>query len=139
MIITARLIQRRNDTHPSPHISVVLQGQSFSGFVTFLIDTGADCTILQDKHVQILGIPPMALHPAPSGLTGVGGNSGASIVQNVDITFTTDTGSHTLNQDIWVMSPSQSAAALPAVLGRDIINQFKFTYDFNSRLAQLES
>lgn len=137
MIISARFIKLSQDAHPSSHVSASLQGRGFQGFVTFLIDTGADCTVLWDIHVRRLRIPATALTPAPTAVVGIGGSTPASILSNVALTFTTDSGVHTLQQDIWVMPHSSSASALPAILGRDVINQFRFTCDLQVNLAEL--
>ena len=112
-----------------------------------LADTGASRTILLDRDVRSLGIPPMALEPASLAIVGIGGSVRSFLVPAVDITWASDEGDVSLQQDFWAvqhdldrLSPEEVSRILrlPSVLGRDLINRFHFTCDYRVGIVQLE-
>ncbi len=68
-------------------------------------------------------------------------------MREVDITLASDEEDVILRQDIWVVQhdlgqlPPEEVSRilrLPLVLGRDLINRFHFTCDYQAGIVQLE-
>jgi hypothetical protein len=131
----------------APYFDAHLRSRHFQGLVSFLADTGASRTTLLDRDVQLLGIPGRALTPASNPIVGIGGSVRAFQVRNVEITLASDQGDVILRQDLWIVQhdlsqlPAKEAARIlliPSVLGRDLINQFRFTCDYQAGIVELQ-
>ena len=112
-----------------------------------LADTGASRTTLLDRDVRLLGIPAIALEPALLPIVGIGGSVRSFLVRDTEITLASDQGAVVLRQDIWIVQhdlgqlpPDESARILrlPSVVGRDLINRFRFACDYQTGIVQLE-
>lgn len=141
MIIRGRFIGN------APYFGVHLRSAHFRGQVRLLADTGASHTALLDRDLRLLDIPAEALEPDLLPIVGIGGSVRSSRVRDVEITMASDEGDVVLQQDLWVvkhdleaLSPKEAARILriPSVLGRDLITQFRFTYDYQDGIVQLE-
>lgn len=141
MIIRGRFIG------DGPYFALHLRTAHFQGLVWMLADTGASRTTLLDRDVRLLGIPAVALEPASLPIVGIGGSVRSFLVRDVDITLASDEGDVVLQQDIWVVQhdlgqlPPEEVSRilrLPSVLGRDLINRFHFTCDYQAGIVQLE-
>jgi hypothetical protein len=119
----------------------------FQGLVWLLADTGASRTTLLDRDRRILGIPSEALEPALLPLVGIGGSVRSFLVGDVEITFPSNEGDVLLRRDVWVVKhnlaelPPEEVARilrLPSILGRDLINRFHFTCDYEAGIVQLK-
>jgi len=115
--------------------------------VWLLADTGASRTTLLDRDVRLLSLPSEALAPAPEPTVGIGGSVRSFVLGDVDITFASDEGDFVLQQELWVaqhdldrLPPEEVARILrlPSVMGRDLINRFRFTCDYQAGQVQLE-
>lgn len=122
-----------------PYFAAHLRFQEFEGVIWFLADTGAARTTLLDRDVGHLGIPHEALEPTEIPIMGIGGSVRSFVLRNVEVTFATKEGDFLLRQDIWVaqhdikqLPPDEVARILrlPSVLGRDVINRFRFICDY---------
>ena len=111
-----------------------------------LADTGASRTTLLDRDARLLGIPAEALEPALLPIVGIGGSVRSFLVRDVEITLASDEGIVALHQDLWVVQhdlgqlpPDEVSRILrlPSVLGRDLINRFHFTCDYQGGIVQL--
>ena len=112
-----------------------------------LADTGASRTTLLDRDVGFLGIPAGALEPTMLPIVGVGGSVRSFLIRDVEITFASEKGDVVLRHDCWVVQhdlarlpPDEVSRILrlPSVLGRDLINRFHFTYDYQAGIVQFE-
>ncbi len=122
-MIRGRFLLARGRRRPTITASLLIPSQGISGEVDFLIDTGADSTLLGPYDAHALGIDVDRLGAGPTS-TGVGGSvrtgtAGAHLIL----------GHHTLDLDLWVLVPSgrrQQAALsqLPSLLGRDVLAHF---------------
>jgi predicted aspartyl protease len=111
--ITARL------SIPSQHIV---------GEVDFLVDTGADSTLLAPRDALDLGLDLAQLPRGPTS-TGVGGSS---TTVYADATITLDTRTFALRLRILAPRPGRQRAALariPSLLGRDILVRFALFFE----------
>jgi hypothetical protein len=140
MIIKGRFIGN------APYFVAHLQSTHFQGITWLLVDTGASRTTLLDYDVRQLRVPPQALHPIPM-LTGIGGSVPSFLVRDVEIALASDSGMVVLQQDLYAVQHDLNQLSseqvrqilrLPSVLGRDVISHFRFTYDYQARIVQLE-
>ena len=131
----------------SPYFPIHLRSQHFQGLVWLLADTGASRTTLLDRDVRILRIPARALEPASMPLVGIGGSVRSFLVREAEITMVSDEGDVMFQDDLWVVQhdlgrlPPEEVARilrLPSVLGRDLINRFHFTCDYQAGIVKLE-
>ena len=115
--------------------------------VWLLADTGATRTTLLDRDLRILGILFDALEPSPVALVGIGGSVRSCILRGVELTFGSEEGDLVLRQDLWTvqhdlaqMPPDEAIRVLrlPSILGRDVLNRFRFTADYQAGRVVLE-
>ena len=132
----------------APYFLVTLKSKWFEEKVWLLADTGAARTTILDLDLQQLDPKKVILEPAPTPLIGIGGSVRSFVVQDVDIVFESDKGDFLLYQDIWAIQhdlnrlPPEEVSRilrLPSVLGRDIINRFRFMSNYSSGEVKLES
>lgn len=141
MIIRGRFIG------DAPYFVVHLRSARFQGLVWLLADTGASRTTLLDRDIRVLGVPAEAMEPALLPIVGIGGSVRSFLVRDVEITLASDGGDISLRQDLWIVQhdlerlPSEEVSRilrLPSLLGRDLINRFRFRCDYQSGIVQLE-
>ena len=141
MIIRGRFIG------DAPYFSAHLRSVHFQGLVWLLADTGASRTILLDRDVKLLGVPVHALELALLPIVGIGGSVRSFLVRDIEITWPSDRGDVVVQQDLWVVQhdvvqlpPDEVSRILrlPSVLGRDLINRFRFACDYQAGTVQLE-
>jgi hypothetical protein len=130
----------------APYFSAHILSSHLEGLVWFLADTGASRTTLLDRDALLLGLPTEMLEPASLPIVGIGGSVRSFLEPNTEITFASDEGGFVLRQDLWIVQhdlkqlpPDEVGRILrlPSVLGRDIINRFNLTYDYQKGIAQL--
>ncbi len=131
----------------APYFPVHLRHEEFEGAVWLLADTGASRTTLLDRDVGLWGLPSEALAPALLPTVGIGGSVRSFVLRDVEITFASDKGDFIVRQELWVVQhdldklPPEEVARilrLPSVLGRDIINRFRLTCDYEVGQVRLE-
>jgi hypothetical protein len=115
--------------------------------VWMLADTGASRTILLDRDVRSLRIPAGSLEPSSLAIVGIGGSVRSFLIPAVDVTWASDEGDVTerLNlsaaqHDLDRLPPEEASRILrlPSVLGRDLLNRFRFVCDYRSGTVRLE-
>lgn len=86
------------------------------------------------------------MEPDPNPIVGIGGSVNSLFVKNVEITMASDEGDFVCQQNLWVVkhdltniSSEESASILriPSVMGRDLISQFQFIYDYKAKIVEL--
>jgi hypothetical protein len=131
----------------APYLPAYLSCDHFHGLVWFLIDTGASRTTLLDRDVKLLSIPSDAIFPALLPIVGIGGSVRSFLVQGVEMTLASNEGDLLLRQDLCLVQhdleqlPPEEVARilrLPSVLGRDLINRFQLSYDYQAGIVQLK-
>ena len=141
MIIRGRFIG------DAPYFAVRLRSARFQGLIWFLADTGASRTTLLDRDVRLLGIQSESLEPASLPIVGIGGSVRSFLVRDVEFTFASDEGDVVQRQDLWIVQhdlgqlPPEEVSRilrLPSVLGRDLINRFRFSCDYQAGIVRLE-
>jgi hypothetical protein len=141
------MIIRGRFTKDAPYFAAYLRSPYLRGQVWFLADTGASHTALLDRDLRFLDVPAEALELDLPSIVGIGGSVRSFRVRDVKVTMASDEGDVILEQDLWAVKhdleelPPEEAARIlriPSVLGRDIISQFRFTYDYQGGVVQLE-
>jgi hypothetical protein len=118
----------------APYFIAHLRSPHFHGNVWFLADTGASNTTLLDRSVKLLGISEDILEPDPYLVVGIGGSMCSLLVRDVELTMASDEGDFVFKQNLGVI---KRILRIPSVLGRDLISQFQFIYDYKSRVVEL--
>lgn len=112
--------------------------------ITFLVDTGASKTTLLDKDATRLGVEHEKLKRSSQDLFGIGGSIPTYILEDAELLFHADTGTIELKIPIFVVrhplekfSKEERVKVLrvPSLLGRDIINKYKMTFNFSKELS----
>ncbi len=129
------------------YLAVHFCSQFFEEMVWLLCDIGASRTTILDRDIKHLKIPRKALEPAEIPIVGIGGSVRSFVLKDIEIAFVTNEGVFTIQQNIWVtehdieqLPPDEVSRILrlPSVLGHDIINRFRFLYDYNIGKVLLE-
>jgi len=105
--------------------------------VAFLIDSGASRTTLLDSDAERLGIDFSRLERFEEGTTGIGGMVETYILPSVKLSFRTTEGVHEEEfREIFVLrhrprnrEEEERIKALPSLLGRDFLNEYKVILD----------
>ena len=99
--------------------------------VEFLVDTGAEATTLLNDAITQLRVRPQRVRSLPqtASVTGIGGDVPCYITRAI-VFLQDDSRSqpHTFDINISLV-PSRKTAKLPSLLGRDILNQLRCTFD----------
>ena len=125
----------------------------FSPSLIFLMDTGADTTMINSLDAEKLGIvykdsidgvgvPFFGGQPLEEAkkVKGVGGEISTYCVKNVMLILRTNTNNHIeyhteYLDNIWI--PEGGVIEIPSLLGRDIINRFSISYNSNDKILDL--
>jgi predicted aspartyl protease len=118
---------------------LAIPSQSASGDVEFLVDTGADSTVLAPADAIFLGLD-VARFRRGTPSTGVGGTIGTAFT---DATLTLDDLTYDLPLRLLVPTTRAQGRALfrlPSLLGRDFLSHFAlFMEERSRRVILLES
>ncbi len=120
---------------PYVNAEMLIRGTSTAATIRFLIDTGADDTILHPNDVEQSAEHLLETrfeeHPDRQWVGGIGGG-GYIIPVSARLFFRTDTGTDRLSQDarVWVAQPTDANQRMPSLLGRDLLQFFRLTVDY---------
>lgn len=134
---------RFGDTSGRPYLSgrVIVPRLNVAGNVSFLFDTGADFTLLMPADAAIMNIDFNALQ-SPSSSFGIGGPA-IAYVEPANVVFVSRDGDRLFgyNIQLYIQHPTVSAMRVPSLLGRDIIDRLRVTYNksTNELLADIVS
>jgi len=115
---------------PRPYVTgrLTIPSQAITGEVNFLIDTGADSTLLAPADALALGVDIGRLPTGPTSM-GVGGHA-ATVRAEASLTL------YGLNfpLDLRILvpgSPRQQAALtrIPSLIGRDVLSHFALFFE----------
>ena len=133
------LVGRFGDTSGRPYIEGRLHFPRFelTGDVSFLVDTGADASLISPGDVLRIGVDVDLLEGRAEAV-GLGGAI-QCFVEPVWVVFTDDAGSvhiYSLVAEIAPVGPD--TLDLPSLLGRDILDRWRMVYDPEVRLLEFE-
>ena len=106
---------------------LILPRLKIQGDVEFLVDTGADSTIIHPSDGQKLKVPFGDLQSEISAVGIGGGHSYFS--ENAVILFEDDTRLREYHCEVLIGKPSSSLNRLPSLLGRSLLNHWRMLYD----------
>lgn len=122
--------------HGEPRLSVtvIISRLGISRSVAFLVDTGADFTVLSPKTAIDIGINYNQLSK-PKPVFGIAGEQGCHREKAMIVVAGPD--SHTVEHPICIgilvppdePDPDRHRRPLPSLLGRDVLNHFRMVYD----------
>lgn len=130
----------------APYFTAHVLFTHFQGFVRFLADTGASRTLLSASDAGSLGVQTRQLEPAERAIVGVGGSVRSLLARNARLTLEATETYVPIRLDLIVVQHDWGALPhdeinrilrLPSVLGRDVLNRFRFTSDYGSGIVQL--
>jgi len=128
---------RFGNTTGRPYLEalVILPRLKIESGVSFLVDTGADQTVLMPVDAIKMGINYARLVSVPSPLTGIGGECN-SFSESAVIVLADDTSRKLFAYKINILIADKKAANqayCPSLLGRDILNKLRIKYDFHKK------
>lgn len=106
---------------------MLLPRLGWSGNVSFIFDTGADTSLLMPLDAQRMGIDYAMLDNEVSTL-GIGGAS-ENFVEPACLAFVGDEALYGYEIELHVCKPADELMTVPSLLGRDIIDRWRVTYD----------
>lgn len=128
-MIRGRLVGRP-PVPPRPFVTarLVIRALQLAGEVDFLIDTGADSTVLAPRDAVRLGLDLNALPRGP-GSTGIGGSMSTVQVEAVIVM-----DQHSFTRTLRVLAPASprqqvALARIPSLLGRDLLAHFALFFE----------
>jgi len=126
---------RFGDTTAAPYIeaSVHFPRLGLRGYVSFLVDTGANGSVLMPADSKKLGVDFRALRN-PTTSQGIGGFAKGFEEDSV-LAFSGGRYVYGYDINIEVSSPTPDNRYLPSLLGRDVLNRWRVVIDFTKRRA----
>jgi hypothetical protein len=131
----------------APYFNAQLLYTGFRGYVWFLADTGATRTLLSAFDAKMLGVRAEHLEPTEKMIVSLGGSLSCFRASNVRLTLDADEGYVPLSIDLYVAryewerleeNEIDRLFRLPSIMGRDILNRFRFTCDRRAGIVLLE-
>ena len=120
---------RFGDTSGRPYMEghVLLPRLGKNGNVSFIFDTGADTSLLMPLDGQRMGIDYGRFQKEETSL-GIGGTS-ENYIESAYFAFVGDEALYGYEVELRVCKPSADLMTIPSLLGRDIIDRWRVTYD----------
>ena len=135
------------DPYPKPWVRVLVFLEGLSPIwteVRFLVDTGAGPTCLHPRDALAVGVPRRSLlrrsawSKPPVVLKGVGGST-EYFETLCSYAFQTTKGDlHMIDRTVLVARATQTNAALPALLGWDVLRDFRLAVHQDTGFIELD-
>ena len=106
---------------------VLLPRLGWRGNVSFIFDTGADTSLLMPLDAQRMGID-YAMFETTESTLGIGGLS-ENYIESAYLAFVGDEALYGYEIELHVCKPAEELMTIPSLLGRDIIDRWRVTYD----------
>lgn len=106
---------------------VLLPRLGWRGNVSFIFDTGADTSLLMPLDAQRMGID-YAMFETTESTLGIGGVS-ENFIESAYLAFVGDEALYGYEIELHVCRPAEELMTIPSLLGRDIIDRWRVTYD----------
>ena len=120
---------RFGNTTGSPYLEahVYIPRLNLRGLVSFLVDTGADGTLLMPADSKKLGVKSRALRN-PTMSDGIGGQA-KGFTERVILAFSDTRFVYSYFLDIEISASTRANQRFPSLLGRDILDRWRFVID----------
>ena len=120
---------RFGDTSGRPYMEghVLLPRLGWSGNVSFIFDTGADTSLLMPLDAQRMGID-YAMFETKASTLGIGGVA-ENFIESAYLAFVGDEALYGYGIDLHICKPAEELMTIPSLLGRDIVDRWRVTYD----------
>ena len=120
---------RFGDTSGRPYMEghVLLPRLGWSGNVSFIFDTGADTSLLMPLDARRMGID-YAMFDNEVSTLGIGGAS-ENFVEPAYLAFVGDEALYGYQIELHICKPANDLMNVPSLLGRNIIDHWRVTYD----------
>lgn len=121
---------RFGDTTGRPYIEgrLILPRLSISGDISFLVDTGADTSVLVPADALRLSVPYSELD-GDREVGGIGGSAHCYIERAILVFTEPNVALYAYDLQLDVMPVDPSAMDCLSILGRDVLDQWRITYD----------
>ena len=106
---------------------VLLPRLGRSGNVSFIFDTGADTSLLMPLDAQRMGID-YAMFETKESTLGIGGLT-ENFIESAYLAFVGDEALYGYETELHICKPAEELMTIPSLLGRDIIDRWRVTYD----------
>lgn len=116
---------------------VYLPNMNVDGPVDFLVDTGADTTLISLDDLQALGADLAAVEGLP--VVQARGLGGRIELHEAAAVLSFDDGAHEYHYEVTITIPRPGRAPrIPSVLGRDILERWHMVYDRKADILTFE-
>ncbi len=105
--------------------------------VSFLLDTGAEITLLMPKDAQAAGMEIENLTPTRDLVSSVGGDT-RLYRADTSIMFSDEASLYVYRTELAIAEPGEHNRGLPSLLGRDILNRWRLRYDAPANALEAE-
>ena len=131
------MIRGRFDHQGRPYVQgwLILPRLNIQGDVEFLVDTGADSTIIHPLDGQKLGVPFGELQGEIVSV-GIGG-SHPYFPEDAILLFEDDVRLRQYRCEVLIGKPSDILNRLPSLLGRSLLNHWRMVYDRTDNLLTM--
>lgn len=121
---------RFGDTSGRPYLEgrLIIPRLSITGDISFLVDTGADRSVLMPLDTERLGIDIADLDGDLES-TGIGGVIHNFVEHSVLIFSEPRKAIHLYYLELAISPPDPAIQDLPSLLGRDVLDRLRMTYD----------
>lgn len=121
---------RFGDTTGRPYIEgrLILPGQGLNSDISFLVDTGADRSILMPADALRMGLDYSKLTRRTESV-GIGGTARTYIEEAALVYSEPGRFLYLYFVDLRIAAPSPEIMDLPSLLGRDVLDRWRMTYD----------
>lgn len=133
------LVGRFGDTSGRPYIEgrLLLPRLGVAGNISFLLDTGADVSVLMPLDGGKMQLDYTQLSNAVDTI-GAGGLCKDYTEPAMIVFSEAGVALHAYSINLHISSPTPDIMKIPSLLGRDVLDQWKITYDKPHRLLTAE-
>ena len=111
------------------HVQVGLVRTRLIGDIPFVVDTGAERSLLGYDHADEIGVDYDLCRRPDASIGGIGGDLDV-YDEEARLTFRTSDGS-TLTYETTLQLASRAGIGIPSLLGLDVLRGFRMVFDWN--------
>jgi hypothetical protein len=133
------LTGRFGNTSGRPYIEgrLSLPNLNLSANVSFVIDTGSDCTVLMPLDAMRINLDYSRLTKEVDSV-GIGGIC-RDFAEPALVAFTDGIAVYIYEIELRIATASADIMAIPSLLGRDVINRWHISYSFPNNKIEIQN